>query len=169
MWTRVPRAGTLGHVELRNKNSTFPQSAFEASSGVPGSHPPWPSLHVATLDFPSTVLSTRSNNAQKESSSMLGAPHNQPTHPQAQARVSGESRIPSSQSNSCLLREVPGALILHRTKSPPASQALLLLAWGRHASGGVKQGACFLYAVPSVGKVQPGLGVAGKQRQGVTI
>ena len=34
---------------------------------------------------------------------------------------------------------------------------------------GVKQGACFLYAVPSVGKVQPGLGVAGKQRQGVTI
>lgn len=123
-------------MELRKKNSTFPQSAFEASSGVPGSHPPWPPLHVATLDFPPTVPSTRSNNTQKESSYMLGAPCNQPTHPQARAHVSGESWISSSQSNSCLLKEIPGALIWHGAKSPQASQALLLLAWGRRASAG---------------------------------
>lgn len=148
-------------MELRNKNSAFPQSAFEASSGVPGSHPPWPPLHVATLDFPVTVPGTRSNNAQKEPS-CIESP-NQPSHPQAQARVSGESWIPSSQSSSCLSREIPGALILHRAKSPQASQALLLLAWARQASAGVKQGACFLYAVPSVGKVHQVWGWQGNR------
>ena len=93
----------------------------------------------------------------------VGSPHNQPTHPQAQARARGESWIPSSQSNSCLSRETPGALILHRAKSPQASQALLLLAWARQASAGMKQGACFLYAVPSVGKVHQGWGWQGNR------
>lgn len=40
--------------------------------------------------------------------------------------------------------------------SPPAGL-------GQTRICGVKQGACFLCAVPAVGKVQPGLGAAGKQ------
>lgn len=60
-----------------------------------------------------------------------------------------------------LLKEIPGALILHWAKCPQTLWAVLLLSWGRDASAGVKQSACFLHAVPTVGRVQPGLRVAG--------
>lgn len=93
-------------------------------------------------------LSTRSNNAQKESSSMLGAPTTSlHTHKPRLVSV-GSPRYRSSQSNSCLLRGSLGPLILHRAKSPKLPRlsscwpgADRRVWWGR-------RGACFLYAVP---------------------
>ena len=150
-------------MELRNKNSAFPQSAFEASSGVPGSHPPWPPLHVATLDFPRIVPSTRSNNAQKEPS-CIESPQPAFTPTSSGSCQWGVLDTVLSIQQLSVERDpwgpdlAQGQIPSSLSGSPPVGLGQTGVCWG-------EAGRLLSVCSPLCGQGPPGLGMAGKQRQ----